>query len=66
MGSSLRKTLGAYNDAVGSFERRVIPVGKRLKELDLDGGNKEIPSLPNLEEEDTRALSALPEPVQIK
>jgi DNA recombination protein RmuC len=66
MGSNLRKTLESYNQSVGSFERRVVPAGKRLMELEITDGSKEIPSLPNLEDEDVRALSALPEPIQIK
>ena len=66
MGTNLRRTLESYNQSVGSFERRVVPAGKRLASLEITDSSKEIPSLPNLEEEDVRILSALPEPVQIK
>ena len=30
IGSALGQAVGKYNDAVGSFERRVVPVGKKL------------------------------------
>jgi DNA recombination protein RmuC len=54
----LDTAVGSYNDAVGSLERRLLPSGRRMKEL--DSGIKE--DLPGLNEIDitltTRALSA--------
>jgi DNA recombination protein RmuC len=36
----LLAALGGYNDAVGSFERRFMPMGKRLEELKVSEGEK--------------------------
>lgn len=39
----------AYNDAVGSYERRVRPAGERLLELGIDTSGKKPPEIPPLE-----------------
>ncbi|MFO0964245.1 MAG: DNA recombination protein RmuC [Gemmataceae bacterium] len=39
----LEKTVKAYNSAVGSMERRVLPAARRLGEM-VDPGGKEIPT----------------------
>jgi DNA recombination protein RmuC len=56
LGKQLSEAVGAYNQAVGSLESRVLVTGRRFKELGL-GANSEIPRAePVLEE--TRELSA--------
>jgi len=44
MGDAIRKSVGAYNDAVGSFEGRVMPAARRLRELGIEGRDK-LPEL---------------------
>lgn len=44
VGESLQKSVGFYNDAVGSFQERVLPSARRFKTLGA-GGKKEIPDL---------------------
>lgn len=50
--SLLGKTLGRatehYNDAVGSFESRVLPAARKLDELGA-GGRRELPELPHVD-----------------
>jgi DNA recombination protein RmuC len=41
VGTSLRSSVGAFNDAVGSFEGRVMPLARRFRELGVVG-RKEI------------------------
>jgi len=40
--------VGSYNDAVGSFERSVLPQARKFKELGAEG-RKEIPELQELD-----------------
>jgi DNA recombination protein RmuC len=54
MGSSLQKATEAYNKAVGSMESRVLPAGRRLKEL---------ASLPDAELPDLTAIETAPREV---
>lgn len=46
VGKALKTAADAYNDATGSYERRVRPSGERLLELKVDDGGKELPVLP--------------------
>ncbi|MFZ5697113.1 MAG: DNA recombination protein RmuC [Pseudomonadota bacterium] len=49
VGRALRSAADSYNDAAGSYERRVRPSGERLLELKVDDSGKELPSLPPTE-----------------
>jgi len=48
IGSGLTRAVGSYNDAVGSFERSVLPQARKFKELGAEG-RKEIPELQELD-----------------
>jgi DNA recombination protein RmuC len=54
IGKSLGRSVGSYNDAVASFEGRVLPSARKFKTLGA-GGKKEIPDL--------LAIDKLPRPV---
>jgi len=43
LGNSLKKSVDNYNKAVGSMDRRLIPVSKRLKELGVSDKDLEAP-----------------------
>lgn len=49
VGANLGRAMGSYNDAVGSLERMVLPGARKLKELHVQTGGREIPELPALE-----------------
>jgi DNA recombination protein RmuC len=57
LGGHLDKAVSAYNDAVGSIERRVLVTARRLKETGI-GGSEDIPALDGVERT-TRALGPL-------
>jgi DNA recombination protein RmuC len=57
MGKGLEKANSAYNNAVGSFEARVLPAARRFKELGSASGNEITPLSPI--ETTPRALSSL-------
>jgi DNA recombination protein RmuC len=48
MGDALRKSVGAYNDAIGSFEGRLMPAARKLKELGIEGKG-ELAALPTVD-----------------
>lgn len=50
VGKGLRSAADAWNDAVGSYEKRVRPSGERLLELKVDASGKEMPALGVIEE----------------
>ncbi len=56
IGSGLGRATEAYNDAVASLERRVLPAARRMKEYGA-GGKKEIEQLPLLDLEARRILT---------
>lgn len=45
----LRRATQAFNAAAGSFETRVLPAGRRLRELGIVGINAEIPDLETID-----------------
>jgi DNA recombination protein RmuC len=60
MGDALRKSVGAYNDAIGSFEGRLMPAARKLKELGVEGKG-DIAELPPVDV----AIRALDAPVEV-
>jgi len=54
IGKHLEKALTSYNQAVGSYERRVLPAGRQLEQMNATRG--ELPELPQVE----KPLRALP------
>ena len=57
LGKRLDGAVGAYNDTVGSLERRVLPAARRFSDLGA-GGKREIPTLEAVEKV-TQAPQAL-------
>jgi DNA recombination protein RmuC len=57
LGKSLRKTVDAYNDAVGSLEARVLPAARRFEQLGVVPAQEVLPDLGPVTEE-PRALTA--------
>lgn len=49
VGDSLRRAVGSYNDAVGSWEARVAPMGRRLPELGATPHDAEFADLPTVD-----------------
>ncbi|EQB03602.1 hypothetical protein L485_06125, partial [Sphingobium baderi LL03] len=64
VGSGLTSAVDNYNKFVGSFDRSVLPAGRRFRDLDVETGGKEIEAVEPLEalvrdsqaEESIRAL----------
>lgn len=54
IGKHLGQALDSYNRAVGSYERRVLPAGRQLEQMNATRG--ELPELPQVE----KPLRALP------
>jgi DNA recombination protein RmuC len=57
LGSNLDKAVRSYNDSVGSLERNVLTTARKLKEHDVPAGDKEVPSLEQIDT-NARVLSA--------
>ncbi|MCB9988147.1 MAG: DNA recombination protein RmuC [Rhodospirillales bacterium] len=49
IGRSISGAMGSYNDAVGSLDRMVLPAARRLKELGVQSGSKDLPELSPLD-----------------
>ncbi|MET0250397.1 MAG: DNA recombination protein RmuC [Sphingobium sp.] len=49
VGSSLTSAVDNYNKFVGSFDRSVLPAGRRFRDLDIETGGKEIEALEPLD-----------------
>jgi DNA recombination protein RmuC len=58
LGKGLGAALRAYNDAVGSFDRRLMPMGRRLEELKVSEQTKRDLAAPQPIEEEPRKLSS--------
>ncbi len=64
LGRNLSTAIGAYDDAVGSLEKSVLPGARRFRDLHVQTGGKDVPALKQLGKT-ARALSApelLPDP----
>ncbi len=70
VGDGLRKATDAYNASVGSWEARVLPMGRRITELGVtarqsefaelervEGSPRSLPAIENSEEEESRPAS---------
>ena len=49
VGSSLGRTVGQYNDFVGSFERNVLSTGRKFADLNIETGKRDLEDLPEIE-----------------
>ena len=58
LGKGLGVALKAYNDAVGSFDRRLLPMGRRLEELKVSEQTKRDLAAPQPIDEEPRKLSS--------
>ena len=47
--AGLERATGAYNDALGSYERMVLPSGERLVKLGGGAAGKQLPQIPQIE-----------------
>ncbi len=56
VGAGLSGALGSYNKAVGSFERMVLPQGRKLEELHGPGDSSKLLAEPEAIDETPRAL----------
>jgi DNA recombination protein RmuC len=53
----LKAALDAYNRAVGSFDRRLVPMGRKLSELKVSEQSKRDLSAPEPIDEEPRRIS---------
>lgn len=58
VGRNLDQATGAYNAFVGSFESQVLTQARRFESLDIETGDKDIPTLP-IAEQSARPLAKL-------
>ncbi len=58
IGKGLAAALKAYNDAVGSFDRRLLPMGRRLEELKVSEQTKRNLVAPQPIDEEPRKISS--------
>jgi len=49
VGTGLERAVSAYNDGVGSFEKRVLPKARRFGDLGVASDSKQIPELEQVE-----------------
>ncbi len=60
VGDHLRKATESFNDASGSWERRVLPLGRRIAELGVATRTTEFPELPTIDAAPRRLASNSP------
>ena len=61
VGRGLKRALDAYNSAVGSFERRLMPMGRRLEEMNVtEQSRRQLESLEPIDESPRRASTPAP------
>ncbi|HTZ54723.1 MAG TPA: DNA recombination protein RmuC [Candidatus Acidoferrum sp.] len=67
VGRNLERSVGAYNEAIGSYESRLLPQGRKLKdEAALDGDELPEPSVIDLAPRTVTALDAEPRDARAK
>ena len=49
VGTGLSSAVNNYNKFVGSFERNVLSTGKKFRELNIDVGNRELETVPEVD-----------------
>jgi DNA recombination protein RmuC len=49
LGKHLTRSIGKYNEAIGSLEHNVLPSARKMKDLGISGGKKVLPVLPVVE-----------------
>jgi len=49
IGIGLKSAVSGYNDAIGSWESRVMPSGKRLEQLKATNNKNELPDIPAID-----------------
>jgi DNA recombination protein RmuC len=60
VGKGLQDAVGAFNAAVGSFERRFLPMGRKLEELKATSSSAKQLSAPSVVEEKPRRVDQVP------
>ena len=61
VGSDLAKTNRSYNEAVGSFDTRLVPTGRKFQQLSIDTNAIELQALAPLEIEPRQLLHVEPD-----
>ena len=66
LGKGLSSAISAYNDSVGSYQRRIVPAGEKLKAFDVPGPEStaldDEKTAPALVEEGLRELPGIGDP----
>jgi len=58
VGNGLRSAVAGFNSAVGSWENRILPTGRKLEQLEATKKNEELPMIEKLEEP-SRTISSV-------
>jgi DNA recombination protein RmuC len=59
LGKGLQSAIGAYNDAVGSFDTRFVPMARRLEELKVPDASKAALDAPGAIDESPRPVKSV-------
>ena len=57
LGGAISRVTSAYNDTVGSLEKRVLPAARKMAEMGVGGKDAELPVMKEVDDH-TRALNA--------